>query len=267
MGGVPSTTLLDSITDADASTAGTVVLCGSHGGVYPAAVASQARARAAIFNDAGIGYQSAGIAGVIALASVGLAAASVACMSCEIGSAADTRDNGRISFVNAPAQALGVEAGQTAIEAARLLEKAPIPEEHLEKPVETWATVPLGADGTDVHLLDSAALIGPRDAGQIVITGSHGGLVGGDPQRALKVDARVAVFNDAGVGKNGIGVMRLPALDQRGVAAVTVSHETARIGDAASIFETGVLSATNRSAAALGAREGQPLYDWLITLA
>lgn len=264
---MPDTTLLDSITDADASTAGTVVFSGSHGGLYPAAVASQAQARAVIFNDAGIGYQSAGVAGVHALSEIGLAAATVACMSSEIGSARETRDNGRISFVNAAAEALGVEVGQTAIEAAALLCKAEVPEKRMPKPVETWATVPLGPDGIDVHLLDSAALVGPRDAGQIVITGSHGGLVGGDPRRALKVDARVAVFNDAGVGKNGIGLTRLPALDPRGVAAVTVSHESARIGDAASIFETGVISATNRSAAALGAREGRPLYDWLATLA
>ena len=97
------------------------------------------------------------------------------------------------------------------------------------------------------------------------MTGSHGALIGGDPARALKAKARIAVFNDAGVGIESIGITRLPALDDRGVAAVTVSAATARIGDAASALETGVISHTNELAAKLGARVGAQLGGWLDT--
>ena len=101
------------------------------------------------------------------------------------------------------------------------------------------------------------------DAGEIVITGSHGGLIGGDPARALKAAARIAVFNDAGIGVDGVGITRLPALDGRGIAAVTVGSQTARIGDAASTLETGVLSHVNRTAEAQGAQIGSTLRSWL----
>jgi predicted esterase YcpF (UPF0227 family) len=46
-------TLLDSITDIAARDAGRVAVSGSHGGLYPASVASRGGLRAVIFNDAG----------------------------------------------------------------------------------------------------------------------------------------------------------------------------------------------------------------------
>jgi hypothetical protein len=49
-------------------------------------------------------------------------------------------------------------------------------------------------------------------------------------------------------------VSRLPALDRRGIAAATVSAASARIGDARSTYEDGVLSRVNARAAALGLR-------------
>jgi len=52
------------------------------------------------------------------------------------------------------------------------------------------------------------------------------------------------------------GVSRLPALDRRGIAALTVAAASARIGDARSSYEDGVLSRVNGSAAALGLKPG-----------
>jgi hypothetical protein len=94
------------------------------------------------------------------------------------------------------------------------------------------------------------------DAGSVIVTGSHGGLVGGLPSRALKVPAAAAVFNDAGGGIDGAGYTRLPALDARGVAAATVASSSARIGDGLSSYEDGVLSAVNKTAASVGATVG-----------
>ena len=49
---------------------------------------------------------------------------------------------------------------------------------------------------------------------------------------------------------------RLPALDRRGIAAATIAAASARIGDARSSYEDGVLSRVNRKAAALGLTPG-----------
>ena len=114
-----------------------------------------------------------------------------------------------------------------------------------------------------IVLIDSASLVKPEDAGQIVITGSHGGLIGGDARFALQVDAVVAAFNDAGVGPDACGRTRLPALDTRGVAAVTVAHTSARIGDARSTYHDGVVSAANVMALRLGARVGIPVQAFI----
>ena len=74
-------------------------------------------------------------------------------------------------------------------------------------------------------------------------------------------DALAAVYHDAGVGKDQAGISRLPALDQRGIAAVTLDCNTCAIGNAASALATGVISAVNRSAAALGLSEGTRLAE------
>jgi hypothetical protein len=51
-------------------------------------------------------------------------------------------------------------------------------------------------------------------------------------------------------------VTRLPVLAARGLPAATVDYRSARIGDARSLWETGVLSAVNEVAAAHGWRVG-----------
>ena len=89
-----------------------------------------------------------------------------------------------------------------------------------------------------------------------MISASHGGLLGGDPRTAIKVDALAAVYSDAGFGKERAGVSRLPALDARGIAAATVSADSARIGDGRSVYAEGVLSCVNETAAALGVAVG-----------
>ncbi len=255
--------LLDSITDLKPEHAGLIAVCGSHGGAYPAALASHGGLKAVVLNDAGRGYQDAGVAGVLALAGVGMAAAAADCFSCLIGSAEDSYAHGTISVSNPLAEQLGVAAGMAVREAAGRLVDAPMPNRQLAPGEEARSDVTLPTHGLTVSLLDSASLVRPMDAGKVVVTGSHGGLIGGNPARALKADCRIAVFNDAGIGKNAIGISRLPALDGRGIAAVTVSHDSACIGDARSALETGVISAANETAVALGATKGQALTAWL----
>ena len=79
----------------------------------------------------------------------------------------------------------------------------------------------------------------------------------------MKYDALAAIFNDAGVGADGAALTRLPPLDARGIAAVTVDCMSARIGDARSAWETGVLSHANETAKELGARAGMSTQDFV----
>ncbi len=256
--------LFDSITDAGPDAAGTVAVSGSHGGLFAAAVASLSGLRAVILNDAGRGMNEAGIAGVRALADVGMAACTVDCMSAEIGSARDAATHGVISFVNAIAAGLGIASGMTAGNALDLLAAAPQPDRLMAKVPETRQDRTLG--GQEVLCVDSASLITPQDAGRIIITGSHGGLIGGDPARACKADARYVAFSDAGRGKNDVGIGRLSALDARKIAAATLDCMSCEIGNAASMLESGVISAVNQTATHCGIRPGMRHKDALQAL-
>jgi hypothetical protein len=62
------------------------------------------------------------------------------------------------------------------------------------------------------------------------------------------------------------GIARLPTLDERGIAAGTASADSAAIGDSRSIYEEGVLSHVNRTAAALGAAPRAPIRAFVADL-
>jgi len=156
--------------------------------------------------------------------------------------------------VNAPAVSLGVRPGQACRDAAVLMQQAQ--PAHAAPPDALEAVFLLKDEPPPVWALDSASLVLPEHHHSIVITGSHGGLLGGRPETALKYDVLGALYNDAGIGIDAAGTSRLPALDARGIAAATVSAASARIGDARSTYEDGIISRVNARAAALGLREG-----------
>jgi hypothetical protein len=57
------------------------------------------------------------------------------------------------------------------------------------------------------------------------------------------------------------GIEGLGALEQHGIAAAAVSTDSARIGDALSTFNDGVISAANAIAQRKGVREGMKASD------
>jgi hypothetical protein len=250
----PGPILANSITKLPPGAAGGVVVAASHGGRYPGHLAAAAGVRAVLLNDAGGG---AGIGALALLDAAGIAATTVSHLTCRIGDAADMFSRGRISHANGPAAAVGVVVGMECHEAARLLQAAPLRQAALPPLAETRGEVLVAGAVRRLLLLDSASLVQPADAGHIVVTGSHGGLLGGQPGAALAVAAFAAVFNDAGIGIDRAGLTRLPALAARGIAAFTVAAASARIGEAASSFRDGVISAANAPAVQLGAREGE----------
>lgn len=243
---------------------GAVVVTGSHGGRYCGRLAVMAGLRAAIFHDAGVGLEAAGIAALALLDDREIAAAAASHLSCRVGDTDDMMRRGVISHANAAAMACGVSPGLACAEAAEKLRAAP---HHLAKPpAATEARQRLEPQGAKraIVLIDSASLVEPEaDRGAIIVTGSHGGLVGGDQRMALRAEGFAAAFNDAGIGVGQAGLGRLAPLDARGIAAITVAAATARIGEAASTLE-GEISAANERARALGAREGlkaRPLLE------
>ena len=261
--GIAGVMAADTITKLSAEATGAVVISGSHGGVYPGYLAAKAGIRALILNDAGVGKEQAGIGSLAYLEAKGIAAATVSHLSCRIGDTDDMIARGLVSHVNAIARACGVEQGMRCAEAAERLTCAP----HVNvtpSPVAEGRSEAAGSGGRRIVLIDSAAMVHPEDARQIVVTGSHGGLVGGLPTMALRVDGFAAVFNDAGIGADGAGITRLPALDARGIAAFTVSAASARIGDARSSFEDGIISQANKTARRLGADVGLGARDVLL---
>ncbi len=110
-----------------------------------------------------------------------------------------------------------------------------------------------------VLLLDSITWVDAGDAGQIVISGSHGGRSAGE--YAILFPLALCCLNDAGVGKDRAGIVALDMLDERGGPGVAFSHDSARIGEARDAWEHGVISHCNPRAAALGFKAGRSLRD------
>ncbi|BAT58108.1 hypothetical protein GJW-30_1_00623 [Variibacter gotjawalensis] len=251
----PGVIAADTITKLPPEADGAVILSGSHGGVYPGYLAAKAKVRAVIFNDAGVGRDEAGVGSLAYLEALGIAAATVSNLSCRIGDTADMVARGVISRVNGFAVDVDVTAGMSCAEAAGLL-RMTRPRHKEPPPIGEGRTEAATGGNRRIILIDSAAMVKPEDAGQIIVTGSHGGLVGGNPAMALRTEGFAAVFHDAGIGIDDAGITRLSALDRRGIAAFTVAGGSARIGDAKSIFQDGEISAVNETAQKLDAHVG-----------
>jgi hypothetical protein len=261
----PQVIVEPSVTKLDARHRNSILIAGSHGGVIAGYLAAKAGIRAVILNDAGGGRDQAGISALPYLEKIGMAAATVGHMSARIGDGADMLARGTITHANAIAARVGVRAGQSCAAAARLMTDAPAATR--EPPAYAEARFVLHDGQPAVWGLDSVSLVEPADKDRILVIGSHGGLLGGKPETAMKHDAVAAVFNDAGVGADGAALTRLKPLDARGIAAVTVDCMTARIGDARSTWETGVLSFVNETAGARGARPGMTTRDFVALIA
>ena len=108
---------------------------------------------------------------------------------------------------------------------------------------------------TLLRVVDSITELGPQDAGCLAVSGSHGGI--SSARYALAARPLLSVFNDAVVGKEGAGLAALHFLQSHGLAACTVGHDSARIGEAASTLADGVISHVNALARTLGVQEGQ----------
>src|SRR5579864_1768713 len=121
---MPAIVTADSITRIAEEARGAVVVNASHGGIYAAYLAAKLGAAAAIFNDAGVGREGAGIGGLDYLQALGIPAATVGHMTARIGDGGDMLARGHITHANPLAAALGVRPGMSCQDAAAALQRA-----------------------------------------------------------------------------------------------------------------------------------------------
>lgn len=218
--------------------------------------------RGVIAMDAGIGRNESGIGGLALADSVHVPAASVSVFSAEMCVGQSVWQDGVISRVNATAAALGVEPGLSTEEAATLMLRAPhgMPR-HISNP----------QGDTDFPLM-------PGDDGGIYGCWSMG-LPRGDRARDMfcvgtpvdttmtvhmynhRILPRGVIGSDGGFGRAQMAVAGLHILQDMGIACAGVSHLSAELGDARSIYHDGVVSVMNAIAGELGIQAGMPARD------
>ena len=258
--------LASTVTKLGSECVAKVVVGGSHGGIYAGYLAARARAGAVILNDASIGKDDAGIGCLAYCDALEMPAATVSHSSARIGDAQDSLSGGIISRVNHAALAAGCEAGIPCLDAALVLCGASPPRTAPEY-AEARHIAGETPAGLRLVCMDSSSLVVKgEDDGHILFCGSHGGLVANQPHLALQVGAAAAFFNDAGIGKDGAGITRLPALDERGIAAATVAAMSTRIGDGRSTYEDGIVSRANDTARAAGIEPGMRARDAVVLI-
>jgi hypothetical protein len=259
--------VLDSVTHLKTEHRGRVALCASHGGIYTGHYAASMGLAAVVLNDAGIGRERAGVAGLEVLAELGVPAAAVSHRTARIGDGAHGATFGVISTVNGPAGERGLAPGMPCAEALSRLAAGPLVAAADPGPLAEARREVVIDDGTVIVVLDSISLVTPSDRGRIVVAASHGGLLGGRPESAVKHPVFAVVTNDADRGADDAGISRLPALEAMGIAGACVSAFSARIGDGSSTLEDGFVSAINKIAEVAGARIGQSCRELVAVLA
>jgi len=250
--------ILDSVTHFSADARGQAAIAASHSGIYAAYLAAKAGVKAVILCDAGVGREQAGVGGLDWLDKLSVPAAAIGHRSARIGDGADCAQRGIITFANARAMFFGVAPGMSAREALDRVDRVDLPPCPAPPKSEErrFRLTDAEADGVRVHAIDSAGLVLPEDEGHIVATGSHGALLGGKPETAIKIPVFAAIYNDADFGMDDAGIARLPVLDARGIAGACVSAWSARIGDGQSTYRDGFITAVNARARACGGEIG-----------
>jgi hypothetical protein len=243
----------DSVSKLPPGADGAIVVGGSNAAVYATYFSAKSGVRAAIHHDCGIGRDDAGVRGLLWAEQHGMAMAAVATDSARVGDGADMLQRGIISRVNRLAANCGVENGQTVVHAVELLKSAPWPHAEVEAPVEGRTFV------HGVLCIDSLLLGTQEDAGLVVATGSHGGVIAAGMTRSFS--PCLAFFNDAGFGADHAGAACLPILASEGIAAATVAAASACIGDGRSTLTQGIVSSVNEIAYQLGARVGKTALE------
>lgn len=113
--------IVDTSSEVDQSNNMDIIITGSHGGVNACEYMGNMKIKGMVSNDAGIGKNEAGIAGMKALDKYDIPAVAVATMSAKIGNGTSTYEQGKVSATNELAKKLGISEGISAREAADIM--------------------------------------------------------------------------------------------------------------------------------------------------
>jgi hypothetical protein len=236
-----------------------VVVAASYVGVLPARMMAVHRPRGVIGHDACVGADAAGIAGLWYLEALGIPAATASGDSAELGNGPDLWEHGLISYLNFPAERVGVEVGMSAAEAARRMR------DNLAEDVEVGnkirrEIVEEHPSGRRVVVTDSIVWAYPEDEGRsVLVTAGHTGRSGAK----FLIEAKPWGFicHDGGRSKNDSGTSGLWTAQDHGFAGACIDGRTAPIGDAFRGYAIGTISVCNDLAKARGVREGMTVKE------
>ena len=231
-----------------------VVVVGSYCGTRILAPMFTRGVKAVIATDAGIGKDEAGISGLKHGERIGVPVAVIAAMSAETSNGRSTL-LGEISRANAQARALGVTPGMVAYEAALRLAKAaagvaiPTPLGAEEAPVVVEET-PQGR----IWATPGTTAIKDKVPNDVICSGANSSRVFSDG--VVRMAAKGAIANDAGIAKNDTAVEGVKLLGERGIPAAAVATMSARLGEGLSTWNDGVISVVNPLAGQRGVKVG-----------
>ena len=243
---------------APANRARDVVVNASYIGVLPGRMSGDHRPRGVIGIDAGVGPEGAGIAGLWYLEALNIPAAATDVKTVMLGDGLDLYENGVISFVNRPASDCGVKPGMRVRDAAKLmLDNDPAAPSAME--VTNRQIMETTDDGRQIVCTDSIVFGLPEDIRNILVSAGHNGKSSADYVRAINPFGYVC--SDGGMGRDRSGCAALPETNKMGIAGCTIDGTRARMGDALSTWNDGIISAANDLALAAGVRIGMPAKE------
>jgi hypothetical protein len=237
-----------------------VIVVGSYCGTRILAPMFTRGVKAVIATDAGIGKDNAGISGLLHGETIGVPVATIAAMSAETSNGRETLLIGKISRANKQAQALGVEIGMIAYEAAARLAKAP-PGKSIPTPLgneETPKVVDQVGNGR-VWATPGTTAIKEKVPNDVVCSGANSSRVSSDG--ILRMGAKGSIANDAGIARNNTAVEGVALLEEKGIPSAAVATMSARLGEGFSTWSDGVISVLNAPAAKLGVKVGMPAKE------
>ncbi|MBI4507226.1 MAG: hypothetical protein HY691_16975 [Chloroflexi bacterium] len=234
------------------NTSGDVIVGASYCGAGALGRVIAINARGLLASEAGVGKDRAGISGLPLLDQQGIPGAAAATMSARLGDGRSLYEDGLVAHANERAAALGIVPDMPVREAARrmLAHRSEVPAGAPASPEVLYA----GQTGRVVSVSSLAGAAGDALRADVVCVGSHAGLTGAGYALALR--PRGVIANDGGFAKDDSGISALPLFDALGVPAAAVGTVSARLGDARSTYEDGVVSAANATARALGIAVG-----------
>lgn len=211
--------------------------------------------------DAGIGRNEAAIGGLPLADRHLVPAAAVSVYSCDMCAGRSVWSDGVISRTNEAARLVGVQPGQsTAVAAAQMLGAPEGSVRSLTNPQgDSDFLLLAGTDGSiygcwsmglpkgDRHR-DVFCVGTPVDTTMTVHMYNH------------RILPRGVIGSDGGFGRNQMAIAGLHILQRMGIPCAAVSHLSADLGDARSIYQDGVISVTNELAEQRGVRLGMAAH-------